>query len=628
MDMLTEEKPRSDMNVDINRALKALTREYVVVGKHRIHAGIAWMVIGVIAGLVAGVVAVMNLPGSLGNGYQFVTAEAASSPQLKWSVDFESRYSSGKHSKGCGTQKTYSNRPDLAYRGSGVHMSEATGSNCSGAIRQYPTFDGNVPLPALIMFWVKTDVPGYPGISKAEAYKQIGGDRFSPLTAKERTDAGKSYQCVSSICNGGSRSGKSCTKNSECPNNALIFTTHILGDGTMDIGHSKMSFRSRSVKIPLDTWHLEAMYIENKGSGSSKVTEATIYINNKVAAIGTAFEIENKPWNSALKHWHMGWYGDREGNSGPFKIYNDEMKAYAVPNKASAESLIAQEVGGKAPVPPPPSPTPSPPPPPSPTPSPAPSPTPPPPPSGGSAFTIGARVVSKETLNVRGTPGGDPLYGTHSAGVLGTVVDGPEIGVGGNDWWWKIDYEQSPDGWSREDQLEIVEDNDPPPPSPAPAPSGETAMLRLTPSNDAYLRNNRLYNDSTLRVHQTSVTRTMYIMFDIPGSALRGKSVASATLKLQNKDSQNRTGEWNLSLGSHSNWTEENLRRSSAPSLSRLIGILKGTIPMRSVVEMDVSSVVAGPGTYTFIMHPKSGAGLRFRSSESSTPPELILTLR
>ena len=59
------------------------------------------------------------------------------------------------------------------------------------------------------------------------------------------------------------------------------------------------------------------------------------------------------------------------------------------------------------------------------------------------------------TANVKLTAG-QGLRGTQPPGARGTVLGGPEIGIGGQSWWWEIDYDSWPDGWSREDLLEKV----------------------------------------------------------------------------------------------------------------------------------------------------------------------------
>ncbi|HVW82570.1 MAG TPA: LamG-like jellyroll fold domain-containing protein [Candidatus Paceibacterota bacterium] len=72
--------------------------------------------------------------------------------------------------------------------------------------------------------------------------------------------------------------------------------------------------------------------------------------------------------------------------------------------------------------------------------------------SGSTKFTIGERVETTETLNVRQTPSlSGTLLGTQPPSALGTVIGGPVAADGYT--WWDIDYDNSPDGWSVEDYL-------------------------------------------------------------------------------------------------------------------------------------------------------------------------------
>ena len=70
------------------------------------------------------------------------------------------------------------------------------------------------------------------------------------------------------------------------------------------------------------------------------------------------------------------------------------------------------------------------------------------------AFSLGARVqtYNTTTINVRQVPDGT-ILGTQSAGIVGTVVEGPSY-VGGL-WWWKINYDSGADGWSVENFLKL-----------------------------------------------------------------------------------------------------------------------------------------------------------------------------
>ena len=77
----------------------------------------------------------------------------------------------------------------------------------------------------------------------------------------------------------------------------------------------------------------------------------------------------------------------------------------------------------------------------------------PPPPS--TKFQIGARVSATATVDVHATPTlGSTLLDSKAAGESGTVLSGPVYSD--NLWWWQIDYDNDPDGWSVEDDLDIA----------------------------------------------------------------------------------------------------------------------------------------------------------------------------
>jgi len=75
-------------------------------------------------------------------------------------------------------------------------------------------------------------------------------------------------------------------------------------------------------------------------------------------------------------------------------------------------------------------------------------------------FSMGDRVQTTANLNVRSSPStSGTLLGTQPTGSLGTVIGGPTFADGF--WWWQIDYDVAPDGWSVEDFL-IAAVNQPP----------------------------------------------------------------------------------------------------------------------------------------------------------------------
>ena len=326
-----------------------------------------------------------------------------------------------------------------------------------GGIRGYPAYDFNYQLPVLVFFWMYID---------ASSYTQCCADRFSQGSYWEQSGGGTQV--------------------------ARIFTTHVRDDGTYDFGHAQMSFRSTAVKAPLKKWNLQSVYIENRSDGKTYVT---LWSDDRVVVKG---RVENAFRGGAFREAHFGMYADREGlGGGLFAVLNDELKVIRVSGISEAATLIGQELGtgpvetaGSGPSSPgsfkpecsdgndndgdgaidypsdkecsssssndelggsaPPSTA---------TPKPTSTPgsgTPTPTPTTGSAstkFKIGDRVEVTLPLNVRTQPGEGTILGTQPSGVKGAVTGGPQLGVGGNSWWWDINYDSGVDGWSSEDSL-------------------------------------------------------------------------------------------------------------------------------------------------------------------------------
>jgi len=73
-------------------------------------------------------------------------------------------------------------------------------------------------------------------------------------------------------------------------------------------------------------------------------------------------------------------------------------------------------------------------------------------PSPSTKLSVGDRVQTIEKTGVRSTPlGSGTLLGTQPRRALGTVVGGPWYRD--ERWWWQIDYESDPDGWSAQRKL-------------------------------------------------------------------------------------------------------------------------------------------------------------------------------
>jgi len=108
--------------------------------------------------------------------------------------------------------------------------------------------------------------------------------------------------------------------------------------------------------------------------------------------------------------------------------------------------------------------------------------TPPPPaPTPSTKFQINDLVETTATLNVRRSANGT-LLGTQVKGAQGTVIGGPVFE--NNLFWWNINFDNAPDGWSAEDWL-IVAAPPPPPPPPTAATPSQYEIPVILPSCDA-----------------------------------------------------------------------------------------------------------------------------------------------
>ena len=68
-------------------------------------------------------------------------------------------------------------------------------------------------------------------------------------------------------------------------------------------------------------------------------------------------------------------------------------------------------------------------------------------------FSLNQRVTTNSQLNVRSGAGTSfTRLGTQLLGAQGNVSGGPSFGQGY--WWWNINYDVAPDGWTREDLLQ------------------------------------------------------------------------------------------------------------------------------------------------------------------------------
>jgi len=177
-------------------------------------------------------------------------------------------------------------------------------SPCGGSKvinRYYPTWDGRFDLPALIMFWLYVDAPDW---------NVVTDNRFSQSTFKGRN-----------------------------PKEGEIVTTHIHPNGSIDIGHARMTFRNEDILVPLKKWNLQSMYIDI--DPDKMLLKA--FIDDSLAVIAN-----QDLWaEQQLRHWHMGLYQDlvEKYPSPAWRIFNDDIQIVEVKDENEAENLIDAELG-------------------------------------------------------------------------------------------------------------------------------------------------------------------------------------------------------------------------------------------------------------------------------------------
>jgi hypothetical protein len=167
-------------------------------------------------------------------------------------------------------------------------------------------------------------------------------------------------------------------------------------------------------------------------------------------------------------------------------------------------------------------------------------------------------------------------------------------------------------------------------PSPAPPPSNTptptplpTTVLAEADSHVREASATSNFGTSTQLIVDggTDPARDAYLRFTISG--LTG-SIQTAKLRLFNTDgSVNGPAVYTTS----SNWSETGITWNNRPA--RTSGAIddKGALTVNTWVEYNVTSLITGNGTYSFVLATDSTDGVTFSSRESTSPPELVLTL-
>lgn len=158
-----------------------------------------------------------------------------------------------------------------------------------------------------------------------------------------------------------------------------------------------------------------------------------------------------------------------------------------------------------------------------------------------------------------------------------------------------------------------------------PAPGGETRTFVATDdayvASDAATANTGAANNLRARTSGSKVLQT-YLKFTVSGVG----AASDATIRLHVVDASNRGGD--LFLVTDSSWTESNITWSSKPPASGTVLDSAGPVAKGAWVEWDVSDVVTGNGTYSFVLVSPSSDVVRFVSSEGAVAnrPQLVVT--
>jgi len=157
-------------------------------------------------------------------------------------------------------------------------------------------------------------------------------------------------------------------------------------------------------------------------------------------------------------------------------------------------------------------------------------------------------------------------------------------------------------------------------------------MICFGPTADSYtvLATPGQNNGTAANLHGkfTSTTeKRPYLRFSV--SNLQGQTITGAKLRLYVADSSPSGGDW---YTVSPDWIESgtgSITWNNAPAI--LDANRVGTIGVATVgnwVELDLTTVVTGEGTYSFAMKTTSGDTVYYASKESANPAQLVVTLQ
>ncbi|MGC6455154.1 MAG: DUF1800 family protein [Coraliomargaritaceae bacterium] len=148
--------------------------------------------------------------------------------------------------------------------------------------------------------------------------------------------------------------------------------------------------------------------------------------------------------------------------------------------------------------------------------------------------------------------------------------------------------------------------------------------VEFNPNQDIYMEGSTFYNNTNLRIQQSSPTRRAFLKFTVSGVPA-GAAVTSASLRLS-ESIDTGSGTIRFYNSTNTSWTESTIS-SSIPTSRSEFASYAGYVGNGQTISVDASSVITGNGSYTFIvtMEPNTN-DVAFGSRESSNPPVLSVT--
>jgi len=162
--------------------------------------------------------------------------------------------------------------------------------------------------------------------------------------------------------------------------------------------------------------------------------------------------------------------------------------------------------------------------------------------------------------------------------------------------------------------------------SPTSTSTLPVSSLTFLPVEDAYIASGSPttnYGSATTLQVDNSPIKHFLLKFDVSG--LNGQQIASAKLRFYNVDPSSKGGDFYAV--SDTSWQEETITWNNAPAaLTNLLASL-GSVSANNWYEIDITSLIAGDGTYSLRISSTSSDGADYSSKEGANPPQLVITV-